>query len=65
MRTPDGRCYDANVDVRSYRWSFDDGAVPVSFDVKRIDLTEEHMASLPEPDESDPSEGDPDEGDES
>ena len=65
VRTPDGRCYDANVDVRSYRWSFDDGAVPVSFDVKRIDLTEEHMASLPEPDESDPSEGDPDEGDES
>ena len=49
VRTPDGRCYDADVEVRSYGQSSSSGVLAVSLDAARVDLTEAHMAVLPEP----------------
>lgn len=50
VRTPDGRCYDANVDVPDFGLSYNDGLVAISLDSRGIDLTEAHMASPAPPD---------------
>lgn len=52
VRTPDGRCYEANVDVKGYGMSYDNGGISVALDAARVDLTEAHMATLPMPEET-------------
>ena len=51
VRTPDGRCFDANVNITRYGQSCDDGLIAVAIDAARIDLSADHMARLADPSE--------------
>ena len=56
VRTPDGSAYMANVTVNSIGGSRKDTAVAVSLEATEVALTEQYMATLPEPDPTPPDE---------
>lgn len=48
LRSPDGRCYMAHVDVTDLSWAFTDVLMAVALDTVEVTLTSEYMATIRE-----------------